>query len=643
MCGINGFVSFDSAVTPEVLGRMNQKIKHRGPDDSGIFIRQKRGYSIGFGHVRLSILDLSKKGHQPMGLCVGEEKQKCRLVYSDQEEPDYLISFNGEIYNFQELQKELMELGYGFESQCDTEVLLKGYAQWGSGVLSKLNGMFAFVIWDREKELLFGARDRLGKKPLKYYFDQSRFLFSSELKAILTHPIVREVDLNAIDDYLTLQYVPAPATGFQGIYKLEHATFFLYDLKTKKMHKERYWDLAFDPKLDLTEAELRKKIERELEESVKRRMIADVEVGSFLSGGVDSSAVVAFASRYKEGLKTFTIKFQEKAFDESEFAKKVARKYGTDHRDFLVDPEDMLSMMEEIVAQYEEPYADVSQLPTYILSKKTSEYVKVVLNGDGGDENFAGYDKYRIHAIAQKLRLLPFQNQIAACCKKIAEWKNSALFYQLFVFFQTLKESPVVRHFNYTRYFDTFMKEELYLDHVKSRLREDRFESFRRYEKKLSPIESILYLDFQTYLPDDLMVKVDIATLAFGLESRSPLLDYTFVENCAKIPLRYKICGRKRKKILKEVLEGRYLDRDILYRKKKGFDVPVNDWFRNQLKEYLRDLLLDPQGLTLNLFKKEMVEKLLTDHTKGRNNGKKLWVLLTLNLWYREYFLKNAQ
>lgn len=640
MCGISGFVNFNSKVEKRQIEAMNKAIKHRGPDGRGVFIRNHKNFHLGFGHVRLAILDLSEKGHQPMGLCLGKTRDKSFLVYDDSKEPDYLVTFNGEIYNFLELRSELEKVGYSFETECDTEVLLKGYAHWGTDVVSKLNGMFAFVIWDVHGDLLFGARDRLGKKPLKYYFDDERFIFCSELKGILTQDVPREIDLNAVDRYLTLQYVPAPLTGFKNIFKLEQASFFIFNLKTKEFSTERYWDLPFDKKKNRSKKEWMKKIEQCIDKSVQRRMMAsDVEVGSFLSGGVDSSAVVAFASRYKENLKTFTIKFAEKAFDESEYAQKVAQQYKTEHYNFTVTANDMQNAMEEIVFQYEEPYADVSQLPTYILAKKTSEKVKVVLNGDGGDENFAGYDRYRVHQIADKMKWLPFTNLTAWICKKLSENFNSALFHQAFVFFKTLHESPAVRHYNYTRYFDTFTKEDFYLDSIKKSINKDSFEAFRKYEKKLPTVEAIQYLDFHTYLPDDLMAKVDIACSAFGLESRSPLLDYELVETAAEMPLKYKMKGKKRKKIFKEILLGRYLDKDILYRKKKGFDVPVNAWFRSELRDFLNSTLLDPKGLVLNLMKRKKVENLLEEHYKGKDNGKKLWVLLTLNLWYRQYFI----
>lgn len=640
MCGISGFVNFNSKVEKRQIEAMNEAIKHRGPDGRGVFIRNHKNFHLGFGHVRLAILDLSEKGHQPMGLCLGKTRDKSFLVYDDSKEPDYLVTFNGEIYNFLELRSELEKVGYSFETECDTEVLIKGYAHWGTDVVSKLNGMFAFVIWDVHGDLLFGARDRLGKKPLKYYFDDERFIFCSELKGILTQDVPREIDLNAVDRYLTLQYVPAPLTGFKNIFKLEQASFFIFNLKTKEFSTERYWDLPFDKKKNRSKKEWMKKIEQCIDKSVQRRMMAsDVEVGSFLSGGVDSSAVVAFASRYKENLKTFTIKFAEKDFDESEYAQKVAQQYKTEHYNFTVRANDMQNAMEEIVFQYEEPYADVSQLPTYILAKKTSEKVKVVLNGDGGDENFAGYDRYRVHQIADKMKWLPFTNLTAWICKKLSENFNSALFHQAFVFFKTLHESPAVRHYNYTRYFDTFTKEDFYLDSIKKSINKDSFEAFRKYEKKLPTVEAIQYLDFHTYLPDDLMAKVDIACSAFGLESRSPLLDYELVETAAEMPLKYKMKGKKRKKIFKEILLGRYLDKDILYRKKKGFDVPVNAWFRSELRDFLNSTLLDPKGLVLNLMKRKKVENLLEEHYKGKDNGKKLWVLLTLNLWYRQYFI----
>jgi len=623
MCGINGIIKFDQkTVSKKEIDLMNQEIKHRGPDDQGIFLDE----NLGLGHLRLSIIDLSPKGHQPM-----EYSHKNKKI---------VVVFNGEIYNFQEIREDLIKRGYKFISNSDTEVLEAAYLEFGFDCVKKFNGMFAFVVYDKQKNILFGARDRFGKKPLKYYLDEKQFIFSSELKAILTQKVKRAVDLEAVNDYLTLQYVPAPKTGFKNIFKLPSASFFVLNLKNREMKIEKYWNLDYSKKLDLSEEELIEKIEKKLEESVKRRMIADVEVGAFLSGGVDSSAIVAFASKFKKRLKTFTIKFEEKDFDESEFAKKVAKRYKTDHREFLVKPSDMSLIIKKLVKQYEEPYADSSQLPTYILAQKTSKYVKVVLNGDGGDENFGGYDKYKMHLIASFLRILPFKQKLANQLLRISRKKDSFFLYKISLFLRLLDENSVRQHFNFTHYFDVFYKNDFYKDEFRDKFKNIQYRSFEKFKKdgELQGLDQIFYLDFNTYVPDDLMVKVDIATMSNSLESRSSILDYEFVELCAKIKIVRKIdiLGR-RKKIFKKMLE-KHLDKDILYRKKMGFAVPIEHWFRKELKDELKRIIFDKKGLVLELMEEEKIEKLFESHQNGQDHSKKLWLLMSLNLWHKEYF-----
>lgn len=634
MCWINWFINstINKQESIDLIKKMNQILKHRGPDDDGFFVDEIEDQIVWFGHVRLSILDLTVAGHQPM-------------LYRNWEwrienwESDLSIVFNWEIYNFQSIKSELETKWYKFSTKCDTEVILASYAEWWKDCVKHFNWMFAFVIFDKKQNILFGTRDRLWKKPLKYYWDWTDFIFSSELKSILQHPIKREVDIEAIDQYLTLQYVPTPKTWFKNIYKLPHASYFVFDISKKSLEINKYWDLDYSNKLNLSQDQYIEEIEKRLDESVKLRMISDVEVWAFLSGWVDSSAIVAFASKYKDKLKTFTIKFNEKEFDESEYAKVVAKKYNTDHHEFLVEPDDMISLIDKIVYQYEEPYADSSQLPTFILSQKTSEFVKVALNGDWWDENFAWYDKYVTHLKALYFKYLPFKKIIGKFFKDLSELKNNLFYYKLFLFLKTYEKSLWQRHLNYTNYFDTFSKEKLYKEEIKYSLNIDQYRYFWDIIdwKRFDYLDEILYLDFNTYVPDDLMVKVDIATMAHWLESRSPLLDYNFVEFVAKIPYKEKIDSKWRKILFKRMLE-KYLDKDILYRRKKGFWVPIDDWFRWQLKGYLRGILLDNDWLVLQLFKYEKIIELLEKQDKWMDNAKKLWVLMNLNLWYNKYF-----
>jgi len=624
MCGICGIYNFkNERIERNDLKKMNDALTYRGPDDSGLFVDE----NIGLGHQRLSIIDLSPAGHQPM-------------FYDD-----LIIVFNGEIYNFQEEREKLIEEGYKFKSKTDTEVILTLYKKYGKDCLKYLRGMFAFAIWDKKNKTLFCARDHFGKKPFKYYLDSKSFIFASELKAILTlKKIKREVDWKAISDYLTLQYAPHPKTGFKNIFKLPQAHYL--EIKNGKIKIERYWDLNYSNKLDLTEWEWCEKLENKLEEAVKLRMISDVPLGAFLSGGADSSAVVAMMSKYTSKVKTFSVGFREKKYDELNFAKIVAKQYNTEHQELIIEPKDFnAGLIEKLVYQYEEPYADPSQLPTFLLAEFTKKYVTVALNGDGGDENFGGYDKYEKHLIAKHLQLLPLKNQFSELASLIDKnIYSSFLLYKASLFFKTLNQKTWRRHLNYTHYFDTYIKEDFYTDDFKNILRDhSSFEFFEKIVKNkngLEYLDQIFYLDFNSYVPDDVMAKVDIATMAHGLESRSPLLDYKFVELVAQIPGNLKIrkMGRERKYIFKKMLK-KYLPDEILYRKKMGFGLPIDNWFRNNLKDYIENNILDGGSLSRKIMKENKLKELLNNHfDRKRDNSKKLWALMVLNLWYRKFF-----
>ncbi|MBI4231649.1 asparagine synthase (glutamine-hydrolyzing) [Candidatus Peregrinibacteria bacterium] len=623
MCGINGIINLNGqAVIDSVLQEMNSMINHRGPDDQGVFVDD----NVGLGHTRLSILDLSKKGHQPM-----EYEHRGRKV---------VITYNGEVYNFKELREELEQKGYAFNSNTDTEVLLASYLEDGIECIKKWNGMFSFVIYDPQKNILFGARDRFGQKPLKYYQDNQRFIFSSELKAILQCGISREVDYSAIDDFLTLQYVPAPRTGFKKIWKLPAAHYFFLDLRTKKFETQRYFDLDYSKKLDLTEQEWMERIESELDRSVKMRLVADVPLGAFLSGGIDSSAIVAMMSKYVDRPKTFTIAFGEKEYDESQYARQVADLYNTDHNELLVQSSDLLDHIEDLVMHYEEPYADSSALPTFLLSKLTKKHVTVALSGDGGDENFGGYDKHRRHVFLQRyLRVLPAKRMFGAAGIWLKKLPHNEFCERLSIFLRTLDEDIGRRHYNFTSYFDEFTKQEMctkdFLEQTEKGV--DIFDSIIA-GKQFAYLDKIFYIDFDTYLPDDLNVKVDMASMKYGLEVRSPMLDHQFVSTMAQMPWEIKTSTRSGKMIFKKALE-KHLPKEILYRKKKGFGVPLDDWFRGPLKEYVREKILRKDGIVFQIMREPILSSMLDEHDLGkRNHGKKLWTLMALNMWHNNYF-----
>ena len=629
MCGITGKISFTSnEVAKDAIAAMNSAIAHRGPDDTGIYISPNK--KVGLGHQRLSIIDLSSAGHQPMR-------------YMDR----YEIVFNGEIYNFQEKREELKKRGYQFASNTDTEVIMALYDAYKEKCVDHLRGMFSFVIYDEHDETIFCVRDRIGKKPFKYYFDDNVFLFASELKAILTQKeYTKEPDYIAIHHYLTLQYCPAPLTGFKNIKKLESAHYLFIDLKTKKVTKKRYWKLDYSEKLDLSEKEWQKKIFEKLQESINIRMISDVPIGAFLSGGIDSSAVVAMmAHNSSQPIKTFSIGFKEEKYNELPYARMIANKFKTNHTEFIVKP-DAIKVLPMLVRQYEEPYADSSALPTYYVSKLTREHVTVALNGDGGDENFGGYNSYRFYKITlfydqyfkyvHRFILVPIVTFFA---KNI---KNDFL-YKLSRLVSILSQSPSKRFTSFMCHFTNEMKSSLYTEHMKSiTAHADTFDLLPKKsdESEASdPMDKVFYTDINSYLADDLMPKVDIASMSVSLEARSPFLDHEFMELTSKIPSNLKIKGFNQKKyILKKCLE-RIIPHEILYRKKMGFGIPLDAWFRNELQEYVHETLLSEKSIARGIFKKEEIEKILEDHTSRRRNlGYYLWNLLTLELWFEAYF-----
>ncbi len=628
MCGITGKISFTSTIVDQpAIATMNHAIAHRGPDDTGIYISPEQ--KVGLGHQRLSVIDISSAGHQPMR-------------YMDR----YEIVFNGEIYNFQQERQKLENLGYKFSSHTDTEVIMALYDNYGAECLTHLRGMFAFALYDEKEQTLFCARDRVGKKPFKYYIDDNVFIFGSELKAILTQPeYKKEPDYIAIHHYLTLQYVPAPLTGFLNIKKLEPAHYIKIDVKNRVHEIQRYWQLDYTEKLELSEQEWTQRILAKLEEAVKIRMVADVPFGAFLSGGIDSSAVVGLMAKHSpQPIKTFSIGFEEKQHNELPHARTIAKLFKTDHTEFVVKP-DAINILPYLARQYEEPYADSSALPTYYLSKLTREHVTVALNGDGGDENFAGYGRYSAFQISNYLDHADALNRIAGkpLTKFLANNIQNTFFDRLHRFSKSLSEDYRQRYLSYTAYFTNEQKDDLYTSNFKQKygyhntynIIADTFSGSGSNNRT----EQALYADFITYLPDDLLVKVDMATMAVGLEGRSPFLDHELLELTATIPFKLKLKGLNNKKyILKKALEG-FIPDSILYRKKMGFGVPIETWFRGELYEYAKEILLSKTAINRGMFKKETVERILATHRNTNiNYANHIWALLTLELWFREYF-----
>jgi asparagine synthase (glutamine-hydrolysing) len=625
MCGIVGFVSLkESAVNREVLEKMNQAILHRGPDEDGFYVSE----SVALGMRRLAIIDLAG-GQQPI---FNSDKTKA-------------IVFNGEIYNFQELRADLEKLGHSFYTNCDTEVIVHLYERYGRDCVKYLRGMFAFAIWDEREKSLFLARDRVGKKPLLYsHQPNGALVFGSEFRALLQHPsISKEVDYEAIHHYLSYLCVPAPLTAFKQIRKLEPAHWLLW--KNGEIKTERYWLPDFHRKIEITEAEAEEETLRLLREATKMRLISEVPLGAFLSGGVDSSTVVALmAEESVEPVKTFSIGFEEQDFSELKYARQVAKHVGADHHEFIVKP-NAIEILPILVEHYGEPYADSSSIATYYVSRETRKHVTVALNGDGGDESFAGYERYFAMRLAEKYHKIPgiLRKGLIESAVKLfpaSETRRSRA-RDLKRFLKAASLPKVERYFQWVSAIDRETKNELYTEDFRQNvLNSDSADFLEKWFAKSNGngiVDATMLTDQMTYLPNDLLVKVDIASMANSLEARSPFLDHKVIEFAASLPEQIKLRGTETKYLLKKVA-SRIVPREVLYRKKMGFGVPLTHWFRNDLKDYLREVLLSDKAQKRGLIKSEIVSRMVQQHTAGeRDYVSQLWTLLMLELWYRQF------
>jgi asparagine synthase (glutamine-hydrolysing) len=622
MCGIAGRVNFRSGapVDRAIVARMSGLLAHRGPDGQDLWTE---GH-VGLGHRRLAIIDLSDGGRQPMAYADGRLR----------------ITFNGEIYNYRELRSDLQGRGHRFHTQSDTEVILAAYAEYGASCVERLNGMFAFGIWDRVKRTLFLARDRVGKKPLYYRFDGDGIAFASEPKAFLAEPgFASRADLSAIDWYLSYQYVPAPLSALAGVRRLEPAHHLL--VGGEGSEPQRYWRLQYGRKLRLSEQDAAEQVLAKLDAAVRRRLVSDVPLGAFLSGGIDSASIVALMARAGGGpVKTFSIGFEEDAYNELPFARMVAERYATDHHEFIVRP-DAVELVPKIAWHYNEPFADSSAIPTFYLSELTRRHVTVALNGDGGDESFAGYDRYSAIVLAQRYARLPrvIRRTIATTLELLpaAELRSTIGRARRFV---EPMDLPVERRYcRWMMHFTPDMKEWLCTPDFRAAAgaRDPDELLLKRYRATDAPdiIDATLDVDLQTYLPDDLLVKVDIATMAHGLEARSPLLDYELMEFLASLPATYKVKRGAKKYILKKAVAD-LLPPAILSRPKRGFGVPIEQWFRTDLREFASDLLLSKRATERGYFRRAAIARLLEEHASGvRSWHYQLWNLVMLETWHR--------
>jgi asparagine synthase (glutamine-hydrolysing) len=549
------------------------------------------------------------------------------------------IVLNGEIYNFQTLRADLQRKGHPFRSDSDTEVILHLYEEEGVECLQHLRGMFAFALWDAKRQTLFLARDRLGKKPLFYYHDSKAFLFASEPKAILQDPHVRaEPEAEALHHYLTYGYVPGSYSAFRGIHKLPPAHYLLVYDGQVSIH--RYWSVQYLPKRHESEAELGEELLALLEEAVRLRLISDVPLGAFLSGGIDSSVVVALMRRLISGpVKTFSIGFERPEYDELAYARQVAECFETDHHELVVKP-DAARMLPHLVWHYNEPFADSSALPSFSLCEMTRESVTVALNGDGGDEAFLGYDRYLGTVLAGWYDRIPapLRRALAQGASFLPQGSSKSAAYRLRRFVEALTLEPRRRYGQWMLYFANGQKDELYTPEFAAQVGSMDSLSLLEtaYEASDAPsfLEATVHTDVQLYLPDDLLVKMDIASMAHSLEVRSPFLDHKVVEFAASLPASLKLRRLTQKYLLKKIMNG-VLPDEILRRKKMGFGLPIDHWFRHELREMTYDLLLDGRARQRGYFRPDVVRRYLDEHVEGNaHHHFRLWNLLMLELWH---------
>lgn len=624
MCGIAGFTQFKQQFGDKTsLEKMGDAIRHRGPDAGGIYLDDR----IGLCHRRLSIIDLSESGNQPMISHDGR----------------YIIVFNGEIYNFLSLREELETQNYPFRTHTDTEVLLALYELNGKDVLDRINGMFAFAIWDTVKQSLFLARDRIGKKPLYYYKSNNDIVFSSELKSMLTLPdIPRNIRTDAVYDFFAYQYIPDPKTIFENIFKLEPGHYL--EISETDFKKTKYWDISFANTSSHDETQIRKELQELLNKCTKNRMISDVPLGAFLSGGVDSSGIVAMMSNNSEtAVTTCSIGFDNEKFNETEFARTVAELYHTNHHELMVH-QNVKDSLEKIVSFFDEPFGDPSLVPTYYVSELARQKVTVAIAGDGGDEIFAGYQKYTTDYIENNLRkLFPafIRTTLFSPLASFLDKFNNTYCKKGSSLLTSLSLDPAMGFYVSNSQISDRLWEEIITDDTKSMLgsyhpSQITTDYYHRCDGK-DHLSKILYTDMKSYLPGSILVKVDRMSMANSLEVRAPILDYELIEFAATIPSGLKYNHGEKKYILKEAFKDSLPD-DILYRKKMGFSVPLANWLRTELKHLAEQKILGSSGGLSDYFRMDIIRKMWEQHqSEERDLSIPLWSMLMFQMWWDNY------
>jgi len=631
MCGIAGFIEKHvggargaADENAALLDRMCRRIAHRGPDDQGMFVRG----GVALGMRRLSIIDLAG-GHQPLTGC----NERVTVI------------FNGEIYNYRELYALLESRGHRFHTHSDTEAIVHAFEEFGPQCVEHLRGMFAFAIWDKRAQELFIARDRVGKKPLYYTVTtDGAFVFGSELKSLLEHPSVeRETNPDALDAYLSFGYVPDPLSIFKDIHKLPPGHHLRFS--DGRVTVEQYWDFRFETVEARSEEDYLEELRALLDEAVRLRLVSDVPLGAFLSGGVDSSAVVGYMSRHmSQPVKTFSIGFHEDTYDELKYARIAASHFGTEHHEFIVTP-DICDIVDELVWHFDEPFADSSAIPTYMVSKLAREHVTVVLSGDGGDELFAGYTRYVVDKSRGHLSRLPrivregLMQPLSARLPHGAWGRN---------YLRNVSLNPIERYIDSISLFTELNKRSLYASDFQSQLKDERacgamFRAIAASVGTDDALKPLLYLDSKTYLPGDILTKVDRMSMAVSLEARVPLLDHKLIEFVTRIPSSLKMKGLETKYIFKRALKD-LVPQEILHRPKQGFGVPVQQWINRQLKERMHETLTERRTRERGLFNSGYVNLLLEEHERGRrDHSPALWALMMLELWHRNFVDRPPQ
>ena len=633
MCGITGFIDFKKSSSIEVLEEMTTTLTHRGPDGSGVKIFDKSDLQVGFGHRRLSIIDLSEHGTQPMQF------------------NDWWICFNGEIYNYNEIKIELSEKGHAFTSSSDTEIILHAYQEWGCACLDRFVGMFAFVIYNTTTDAFFCARDRAGVKPFFYYWKDDLFLFASELKAFHKHPrFQKKIDLAAVGAFMQYGNVPTPHCIFQDCYKLKPGHFMTLDLSKKELKATEYWnvyDAYNQPKMDLSFAEAKQETTSILQKACEYRMVADVPVGVFLSGGYDSAAVTALLQENRtEKLKTFTIAVPDIGLNEAPYAADVANHLGTDHTEIECSQKEATDLIEQLPFYYDEPFGDSSAIPTTLVSIMAKKHVTVALSADAGDEVFAGYNRYDyLLRYGKKMQAMPgfARKGMAALMNAIPSDKIPVLKHKYNFHNRYEKLKGILRNPSPEQIMLSLSQQ--YTDEqLKSVLNNASFNglatSYSSIQLKApfhTPLSYMMAIDYQTYLVDDILQKVDRATMTASLEGREPFLDHNVIEWAAKLPNEFKYNNGEKKFILKEIVHD-FIPKAMMDRPKMGFAIPIASWLMGDLKELVEENLSDDRIQKEGIFKLAFVQNLKRDFFSGKKElDVKLWYVLMFQMWYKQW------